>query len=104
METKLLRADERAIECAAELIRAGEVVGFPTETVYGLGANALDGKAVLKIFAAKGRPADNPLIAQIPLGRMGTPEEIAELAAFLAGPASDYITGQVIQIDGGLAM
>ena len=48
--------------------------------------------------------ADNPLIAQIPLGRMGTPEEIAELAAFLAGPASDYITGQVIQIDGGLAM
>ena len=41
METKLLRADERAIECAAELIRAGEVVGFPTETVYGLGANAL---------------------------------------------------------------
>ncbi len=65
METKLLRADERAIECAAELIRAGEVVGFPTETVYGLGANALDGKAVLKIFAAKGRPADNPLIVHI---------------------------------------
>ena len=65
METKLLCADVRAIECAAELIRAGEVVGFPTETVYGLGANALDGKAVLKIFAAKGRPADNPLIVHI---------------------------------------
>ncbi len=49
------------LEEAARLLRAGETVAFPTETVYGLGANALDAAAVEKIFAAKGRPADNPL-------------------------------------------
>lgn len=50
------------IEIAAALLRQGECVAFPTETVYGLGANALDENAVAKIFIAKGRPADNPLI------------------------------------------
>ena len=50
---------------AAEFIRRGETVAFPTETVYGLGANALDETAVAKIFAAKGRPADNPLIIHL---------------------------------------
>lgn len=50
------------IGTGAELLRRGECVAFPTETVYGLGANALDEKAVAKIFAAKGRPSDNPLI------------------------------------------
>jgi L-threonylcarbamoyladenylate synthase len=50
---------------AAELIRQGEVVAFPTETVYGLGANALSNEAVEKIFLAKGRPSDNPLIVHI---------------------------------------
>ena len=49
----------------ARLIQAGELVAFPTETVYGLGANGLDGAAVAKIFAAKGRPADNPLIEHV---------------------------------------
>ena len=47
---------------AAELLRAGELVAFPTETVYGLGANALDEKAVDRIFRAKERPATSPLI------------------------------------------
>lgn len=50
---------------AGEIIRAGGLVVFPTETVYGLGANALDGEAVKKIFKAKGRPSDNPLIVHI---------------------------------------
>jgi L-threonylcarbamoyladenylate synthase len=50
---------------AADLLRAGEVVAFPTETVYGLGANALEEKAVEKIYLAKGRPSDNPLIVHI---------------------------------------
>lgn len=50
---------------AAQFIKNGELVAFPTETVYGLGANALDGQAVKKIFAAKGRPQDNPLIVHI---------------------------------------
>jgi len=55
----------KAIKQAAELIVENEVVAFPTETVYGLGANALQEKAVLKIFEAKGRPTDNPLIVHI---------------------------------------
>ncbi len=50
---------------AADFIRKGEVVGFPTETVYGLGADARNPRAVMKVFAAKGRPGDNPLIVHI---------------------------------------
>lgn len=56
---------EAQLRRAANTLRQGGLVAFPTETVYGLGANALDKMAVLKIFAAKGRPADNPLIAHI---------------------------------------
>ena len=55
----------RALEKAAELLRRGELVAFPTETVYGLGGNALDPEAAGKIYAAKGRPSDNPLIVHI---------------------------------------
>lgn len=69
METKCLpiagEQDKENIALAAELLRAGELVAIPTETVYGLGANALDEKAVEKIFAAKGRPQDNPLIIHV---------------------------------------
>jgi L-threonylcarbamoyladenylate synthase len=54
-----------SIERAAELIRAGRLVAFPTETVYGLGANALDAVAVERIFAAKGRPRTSPLIVHV---------------------------------------
>ena len=53
------------IDAAAELLRSGELVAFPTETVYGLGANALSEAAVQRIFVAKGRPSDNPLIVHI---------------------------------------
>ncbi len=56
---------DAAVKRAAELLRAGEVVALPTETVYGLAANALDEKAVAKIFAAKGRPAHNPIIVHV---------------------------------------
>src|SRR5699024_4904854 len=65
MKTELLCPTPEALSRAGELLRGGEVVGFPTETVYGLGANALDAAAVEKIFAAKGRPGDNPLIVHI---------------------------------------
>jgi len=57
--------DERKIKVAARLILGGKLVAFPTETVYGLGADALNEKAVRRIFEAKGRPADNPLIVHI---------------------------------------
>ncbi len=65
METKIFENTELDIKEAAELIKRGENVIFPTETVYGLGANALDKNAVEKIFLAKGRPSDNPLIVHV---------------------------------------
>ena len=55
----------RSLRTAAALLRRGELVAFPTETVYGLGANALDARAVAKIFAAKGRPTGNPIIVHV---------------------------------------
>ena len=66
METKLLKNTEQDIRTAAAILRAGGLVGIPTETVYGLGANGLSSAAVGKIFAAKGRPQDNPLILHVP--------------------------------------
>src|SRR3712207_9304346 len=57
--------DAAIIAEAARLIRAGELVAFPTETVYGLGAHALDEPAVRRIFEAKGRPSYNPLIVHV---------------------------------------
>jgi len=64
--TERLRGDDPAdLERAASLLRAGERVAFPTETVYGLGADGLDEAAVVGIFEAKGRPADNPLILHV---------------------------------------
>jgi L-threonylcarbamoyladenylate synthase len=65
LETKFFEDTKEDIKAAAKLIKSGGTVVFPTETVYGLGANALDGDAVKKIFAAKGRPSDNPLIVHI---------------------------------------
>ncbi len=78
---------------AVDLLRAGELVAFPTETVYGLGADAADPAAVAKIFAAKGRPADHPLIvhlpsvAHLPRWAREVPAEAEQLAAaFWPGP------------------
>lgn len=70
METKVaivkdINTDSAFIKEAGEVIRSGGTVAFPTETVYGLGANALDEEAVKKIFIAKGRPQDNPLIVHV---------------------------------------
>lgn len=64
MKTQLLTPND--IDRAAEILRSGGLVGIPTETVYGLGANGLDPAAVRSIFQAKGRPQDNPLILHIP--------------------------------------
>ncbi len=62
---RVLPADADGIAEAVALLRAGEVVAFPTETVYGLGANALDPAAVARIYTAKGRPAYNPMIVHV---------------------------------------
>ncbi len=64
-DTKILTPEKKNIEYAKDLILSGEVVGIPTETVYGLAANAFDVDAIEKIFKAKGRPQDNPLIVHI---------------------------------------
>ena len=80
METKRIqvldsdRIKEEELKEAAQILREGGLVAFPTETVYGLGANALDEEAAKKIYAAKGRPSDNPLIAHI-----SSPEELEPL-------------------------
>src|SRR5262249_12833873 len=65
LQVDAARPDEAAITRAAEILQRGGLVAFPTETVYGLGASALDASAVEKIFQTKGRPAQNPLIVHI---------------------------------------
>ena len=62
MKTKLLTDTTEDIRIAAEIIAGGGLAAFPTETVYGLGADALNPEAVAKVYAAKGRPSDNPMI------------------------------------------
>ena len=78
--------DEGLMETAGRILREGGLVAFPTETVYGLGANALDAKASARIYAAKGRPSDNPLIVHI--ARLKSLEsivrEVPEKAGILA--------------------
>ena len=94
MKTVLSPVTPEALADAGELIRAGQLVGFPTETVYGLGANALDEAAVGRVFEAKGRPGDNPLIVHISdLGQLPPliavePGETARklMAAYWPGP------------------
>lgn len=87
MTTRLL--DSAA--AAAAVLRRGGLVAFPTETVYGLGADATDARAVARVFAAKGRPADNPLIVHLPhvdaLASVAVlPPAARPLLAFLPGP------------------
>ena len=89
----ILSASHAAIAQAAQALRDGHLVGLPTETVYGLAANATDDAAVVKIFVAKGRPADHPLIVhvasedQVPLFASEMPEFANRLMrAFWPGP------------------
>ena len=98
MNTQIYKIDSKAVdhqkmEEAAQLIRRGELVAFPTETVYGLGADALNPQASKKIYAAKGRPSDNPLIVHIAKFEdlediaKKVPQEAKKLAdAFWPGP------------------
>lgn len=92
MQTKVLKIDSADIDSesmreAAGLIAAGELVAFPTETVYGLGADALKPQAAKKIYAAKGRPSDNPLIVHI--SRFADLEMIAKSVPWQAKKLSE---------------
>src|SRR5574344_2970468 len=94
-DTKIMLPNSETYSIASKLINSGEIVAFPTETVYGLGANALNDEAVKKIFIAKGRPQDNPLILHV-----GRKEDIKKyvksisplqqklIDAFMPGPIS----------------
>ena len=94
MNTEIIPPSSQGAARAGEILRAGGLVAIPTETVYGLAANALDSAAVKKIYEAKGRPSDNPLIVHISsveqwpeLVRGKIPENARKLAeAFWPGP------------------
>ncbi len=97
---------KKSIETAARLIRDGKLVAFPTETVYGLGANALDKVAVRKIFKAKGRPPDNPLIVhlfslnQVAFLTVSVPQLFWKLAdAFMPGPLTIVLRRSILVPD-----
>ncbi|MEG0431489.1 MAG: L-threonylcarbamoyladenylate synthase [Anaerovoracaceae bacterium] len=80
METMYFKPTIENIKEAAQVIRDGGLVAFPTETVYGLGANALDEEAVKKVYEAKGRPSDNPMIVHI-ASATGLSELVEELSS-----------------------
>ncbi len=93
METKRFTTNKEDLAEAAAIIRNGGIVAFPTETVYGLGANALDPEAVKKVYDAKGRPGDNPMIVHIArasdIGQMTpmlSPKIVTLIENFWPGP------------------
>lgn len=112
MTTQILSTSENDIAIAGEILASGGLVAFPTETVYGLGANALNDDAVKSIYVAKGRPSDNPLIVHIadkgdiaPLVKEITPKAQALIDAFFPAPLTiilpkSEIIGDVVS--GGL--
>jgi L-threonylcarbamoyladenylate synthase len=79
LTTQILPASEAAVAAAARSLREGGLVAFPTETVYGLGADATNASAIARLYQAKGRPAFNPLIAHV--SDLGAAEQIANLNA-----------------------
>jgi L-threonylcarbamoyladenylate synthase len=98
--TRVLRADPDAIATAAAVLKGGGLAAFPTETVYGLGADAANGEGVARLYAAKGRPAFNPLIAHVAtlelahkLGRFG-PHAQRLAQAFWPGPLTLVVPRQ----------
>jgi L-threonylcarbamoyladenylate synthase len=98
--TDIITISERSLHRASDILAAGGLVAFPTETVYGLGANACDGKAVAGIFAAKDRPSFNPLISHVASRdaafRLGIETELADILArcFWPGPLTLVLNRQ----------
>lgn len=112
IRTVIYEASEENIKLCARLLSSGELVAFPTETVYGLGANALNPQSVKRIYAAKGRPSDNPLIVHI-----SSVEDVEKIAAsvpekaravienFMPGPVTVVLPKKPIvpnEVTGGL--
>ncbi|MBG78557.1 MAG: threonylcarbamoyl-AMP synthase [Alphaproteobacteria bacterium] len=93
---KIIAANQNAIEQAATILKEGGLIGMPTETVYGLAANALDGKAVARIFEAKGRPSFNPLITHF--GRARDIEPYAEMDERAKALAQKFWPGPLTMI------
>ncbi len=98
MKTVVVPPNKGFIAQAGKLIKAGELVAFPTETVYGLGADALDAAAVEKIFQAKGRPGDNPLIVHIHAMSQLTELTAGELPAVARDLAAAYWPGPLTMV------
>jgi L-threonylcarbamoyladenylate synthase len=104
---RIVAADEKGIAEARRLLAAGEVIAFPTETFYGLAADARNAAAVLEVFAAKGRPASSPvalIVRDLAMARALSPDELPEaatalVAKFWPGPltlvirAADSVSG-----------
>ena len=86
IETKISPPGAASIQEAADIIKNGGIVAFPTETVYGLGASCLDKKALDKIFKAKGRPSDNPLIVHV-----HSIEQVNEVAVSISATAEELM-------------
>lgn len=95
--TKILPINEDSLEYAKRLINQGEVVAFPTETVYGLGANALDTAAVNKIFEIKGRPNDNPIIVHVPNG-YDISELVSDIPDYAKALSRAYLPGALTMV------
>ena len=103
---RIIAASDGSIKEAAGLIKDGELVVLPTETVYGLGTNALDGQAVAKIFAAKNRPQFNPLIVHV--GDLEAAGQYVELSSEAKKVAEAFWPGPLTLIlpkrnDGGIS-
>src|SRR5437870_3476687 len=100
LQTRLAPADATAVAAAAQILSAGGLVAFPTETVYGLGADAGNGEAVARLYLAKGRPSFNPLIAHVAdvetARRVGVFNATAEklTATFWPGPLTLVLAKQ----------
>ena len=96
METKIIKATDKAINNAAKMIQQGEIVAFPTETVYGLGANAFDVEACKKIYEAKGRPIDKPLSLLVANRTMI--DEIANVSSLAETLINKFMPGAITLI------
>ena len=93
---RMVSASEDSIKQAAAYLNDGKLVAIPTETVYGLGANALDGEAVARIFAAKGRPQFNPLIVHVP--NVAAAEKLVVMNDHAKAVASQFWPGPLTMI------